>query len=271
MPWHGRRARERWHRSPTPAPILHGRRCDAAEAEARRAIALAPQLGRGYAVLGFIRLTRLDLRGATTALATAYRLAPSDSSVLTKYALLLAQTGQSDAAVVLARRAQALDPLRPDGLSRTAAVLLRAGRYDEAIRTARESLKRLPGDSEATADLAAALLATGRAREALAAVDALPPDDWQRLSIEAVADARLGDHAASDRATALLAQQGDDVGYQLAGVHAQRGEVAEAFAALDRAVAISDPGLTDLRNDPMLSPLRRDPRFLAIKRRLGFS
>ena len=102
------------------------------------------------------------------------------------------------------------------------------------------SLKPLPGDSEATADLAAALLATGRAREALAAVEALPPDDWQRLSIEAVADARLGDRAASDRATALLARQGDDVGYQLAGVHAQRGEVAEAFAALDRAVAISD-------------------------------
>ena len=91
----------------------------AAEAEARRAIALAPQLGRGYAVLGFILLTRLDLRGAAAALATAYRLAPSDSSVLTKYALLLAQTGQGDAAVALARRAQALDPLRPDGLSRT--------------------------------------------------------------------------------------------------------------------------------------------------------
>ena len=76
----------------------------------------------------------------------------ADASVLTKYALLLAQTGQSDAAVVLAQRAQALDPLRPDECcGSTAALLLRAGRYNEAIRTAREALKRLPGDSEATA------------------------------------------------------------------------------------------------------------------------
>ena len=57
-----------------------------------------------------------------------------------------------------------------------------------------------------------------------------------------------------------------------AGVHAQRGEVAEAFAALDRAVAISECGaVADLRNDPMLSPLRRDPRFAAMKRRIGFT
>jgi serine/threonine-protein kinase len=240
-----------------------------AEAEARRAVALAPRLGLPLAVLGFVLSSRLDLRDAATALATAVQLAPGDAFVLTNYALFLVCVGRGAEAIGVARRAQALDPLRPNGLRRLGGILFRAGRLDDAIQTLRQGVARLPGDIEAKSDLSLALIAAGQPAAALALVATMPPAAWQRQTDEAIAAARLGDRAASDRALARL-QAMDDTFYQIAEVHAQRGETDAAFAALGHAYAVIDPGLIELRTDPMLRPLHGDPRFAAWLRRVGF-
>ena len=81
----------------------------------------------------------------------------------------------------------------------------------------------------------------------------------------------MADRAAADRALAALTAIDDGtLGYQFAQIRAQRGEIDQAFVALDQAVEARDPGLYTLPVDPFLDPLRRDPRYDALFKRLKF-
>ena len=51
--------------------------------------------------------------------------------------------------------------------------------------------------------------------------------------------------------------------YMLAVAHAQRGEVAEAIAHLERAIALNPENRGLARTDPDLEPLREDDSFRA--------
>ena len=52
--------------------------------------------------------------------------------------------------------------------------------------------------------------------------------------------------------------------YQIAEVHAWRGEADQAFAWLDRAREQRDGGLLSVKADPLLRGLRSDPRYHAF-------
>lgn len=101
-----------------PAPVIAR-----AEAEARRSVALAPTLWGPQAALGFILMSRLDLRGAATAQAAAYRLTLGDPYVVRNYAKMQAVIGNSHAAVRAADRYAALDPLAPNAAGALGAIL----------------------------------------------------------------------------------------------------------------------------------------------------
>ncbi len=49
------------------------------------------------------------------------------------------------------------------------------------------------------------------------------------------------------------------------------GDNNEAFALLDKSIAMHSPGLTALKVDPIYDPLRSDPRFPQLLRRLGLT
>ena len=77
--------------------------------------------------------------------------------------------------------------------------------------------------------------------------------------------------AARPTRIARLQQIGGDAwSYQYGQIHAQLGETDRAFAALDKAVEVKDPGLISLKKDPVLDPIRPDPRFAALLKRLKF-
>jgi hypothetical protein len=63
---------------------------------------------------------------------------------------------------------------------------------------------------------------------------------------------------------------GSAVNYQLAEVHAQMGQVDQAFAVLNRAWQYKDPGLVYVRADAWMEPIRGDPRFTALLNKIGF-
>jgi tetratricopeptide (TPR) repeat protein len=240
-----------------------------AEAEARRAIALAPTLGAPRAALGFILMSRLDLRGAAAAHDAAYRLGPGDAYVVRNYAKFQAVIGHGDTAVQAAHRYIALDPLAANAAGALGAILYRAGRLDDAVAAFRRALARVPDDPEALIELSYILLATDRADEALALTPTMPPGGWQDATVQAVALARRGDRARADAALGRL-KAFDNAWWQVGQALAQRGETDAAFAALDRAYALRDGGLSDAKVDAMLRPLHVDPRFAALIRRIGF-
>ena len=95
-------------------------------------------------------------------------------------------------------------------------------------------------------------------------------DEGFRETGVALAEHALG-HAAESRQAldALVAGFGADWAYQIAEVHAWRGDTDEAFEWLERAAAQHDPGLADIKFDPLLAGLRKDKRFAALVRRMG--
>jgi len=73
----------------------------------------------------------------------------------------------------------------------------------------------------------------------------------------------------SDAALHELTQKfADDWAYQIAEVHAFRGEIDKAFEWLDRAYTQRDGGFSEMKGDPLLKNLERDPRYKALLRKL---
>ncbi|HET9335554.1 MAG TPA: hypothetical protein VFO12_04005 [Sphingomicrobium sp.] len=63
---------------------------------------------------------------------------------------------------------------------------------------------------------------------------------------------------------------GSSMAHQFAVIHAQLDDRDRAFAALDDALALRDPGLVGLKTDVFLDPVRDDPRYAALVRTLRF-
>jgi hypothetical protein len=57
--------------------------------------------------------------------------------------------------------------------------------------------------------------------------------------------------------------------YQVAELHALRGEPDAMFRWLERAHAQRDPGIENLLYSPLLQPYEDDPRFAAYARKVG--
>ena len=60
----------------------------------------------------------------------------------------------------------------------------------------------------------------------------------------------------------MLADSGDSSAYQQSQVYAQWGQPGAAVAALERARAVTDAGITGILVDPLLDPIRRDAGFV---------
>lgn len=58
--------------------------------------------------------------------------------------------------------------------------------------------------------------------------------------------------------------------YQVAQVHAWRGETDLAFEWLNHAFDIRDAGMVRMRYDPLLASLHDDPRFATLLKKMGF-
>ena len=72
---------------------------------------------------------------------------------------------------------------------------------------------------------------------------------------------RYQDGLAADRDMVRMTPQAPTAWYNLACSLALTGQAGEAFAALDKAVALGYDDADWLRTDPDLAPLHADPRF----------
>jgi tetratricopeptide (TPR) repeat protein len=108
------------------------------------------------------------------------------------------------------------------------------------------------------------LLGLGRTADALKEFE-LEPGPQFRLTGLAIAQNRLGNRAAAEKAFAQLQSEvGDAAVYQQAEVLAQWGRADESLRKLARAREVGDSGLTYAATDVMLDPLRRDQRFTSF-------
>ncbi len=117
--------------------------------------------------------------------------------------------------------------------------------------------------------LAFTLWLQGRHDEALAEA-AAEPAEWARQWALAVLHHLAGHAAESARwAAELERDHAQEASFQVATVHAVRGDADAAFAWLERAYAMRDSGAALAKSHIFLRSLHDDPRWAPFLRRFG--
>jgi len=238
-------------------------------AMADQAVALGPDLPDAYLVRGLLRhMTTWDWSAARADEERALALAPGDVVGRTNFARLLATTGKLQEAVETMARVTEADPLSPNAWLWMGVLQSATGHPEQGEISLQRGLDLAPNHAYLLRELGFALLLQNRAAEALALAERHPVD-WMRWLLEAMAQHQLGNDAASRRALEHLLQVGAPASYQLAQVHAWRGEKDRAFEWLERGYATDDSGMRFTIHDPMIAGLRGDPRYSALLRKMN--
>jgi len=237
-----------------------------------RALTLEPNLPEALRARADIQLSfDFDWKGASETLRTALTLAPADPALLIAAGNLATARGDAERGITLYRQAVALDRVNPQALSFLAFNLALTGQFAEARAEYARVVELNPAAPWAHAGLGLASLIKGRFEEAAVAAQD-DAGEWAQLLI--VACARWGEKRIpeSDAALAQLTETfADTAAYQIAEVHAYRGEKDRALEWLERARRQRDGGLAGMRRDPLLANLKEDPRWNAFLHTVGLA
>jgi TolB-like protein/Flp pilus assembly protein TadD len=244
---------------------------DKAQADARQALKLAPDLAQTHLALAAVsEVGNLDFTQASEAYERALALAPGNAQILRDSGEFAALMGHFDAAVAAARRAVVLDPLARGSHFILGRALYVARRYEETVAAFAEVISLDPDYTSTYAWRGLAYYGLGDLERARASCET-KPDSWQSQWCLAVVYDKLGRHVDAEAELAKLkAAMGEGSAYQYATIYAQWGNRAKALEWLETALRLRDPGLEYLKTDPLLDPLRQEPRFQAIERGLKF-
>src|SRR6266542_1938830 len=200
------------------APIDEG--YERARDAAQRALRLAPDLVEAH---------DWKWAAAGASFRRALELAPGDAHALRAAAGHARVLGRLDEALELIRRAIALDPLSARTHRQAALIYVMADRIDDAAAAFRLAIDLAPNAGLAHAFLAITRLMQGRNEEAVALAEAESHDVFRNVALAMIRHAQ-GRAAESEAALQTLIDGfGWTASYQVAEVHAYRGDVEKAF------------------------------------------
>jgi TolB-like protein/tetratricopeptide (TPR) repeat protein len=242
---------------------------DKAHADARNAIALAPDLADGHLALARSLAQFLDFMPASREYERARALAPGNAFVLREYGLFAVFMGRTEAGLAAIRRSAVLDPLNVQAYFALGFALNIAGRYRDAITALRDGKSLDPNDGYINAQLGFAHYFDGDYRRAVAAAGQAYESDGQICL--AYVYGKIGRRADAEAILAKLrTSDHDDFPLVAAYMYLEWGDRARALDWLETAMRHRVPHLVWLKADKQLDPLRREPRFQAIERALKF-
>jgi TolB-like protein/Flp pilus assembly protein TadD len=243
---------------------------DRAQADARQALSLAPDLAEGHLALGeFFVEASLDMTQALAEYERALALAPGNARILSGYARQAVSLGRADAGIAAGRRAVVLDPLNAATHRRLGISLFFARRYQDAVAALSDGLALDPDDGGAAGSRGLAYYTLGNFEQARSSCES--KRYWVAEWCLVLVYNKLGRHPDAEAVLAKLkAAYGDAQAYQYAVIYAQWGDAHKALEWLETALRLRDAGLGDLKADPLLDPLRKEPRFQAVERELKF-
>jgi TolB-like protein/Flp pilus assembly protein TadD len=244
---------------------------DKAQADARQALALAPELAQAHLALAIVsEVGTLDFTQANDEYERALALAPGNAQVLRDSGLFATLMGHFDAGVAATRRAVVLDPLARQSHFDLGQALYVARRYAEAVAALAEVISLDPDFKATYAERGLAYYGLGDLERARASCET-KPDYWGSQWCLSVIYDKLGRHADAEAVLSKMkTANGDASAYQYATIYAQWGNRAKALEWLETALRLRDPGLENLKTDPLMDPLRKEPRFQAVMRELKF-
>jgi TolB-like protein/DNA-binding winged helix-turn-helix (wHTH) protein len=244
-----------------------------AHADARKAIALAPELAEAHLALAGLLQISLDFAGAITEFERASALAPGNARVSRDYGVFAVSMGKTEIGLAAAHRGVVLDPLNPETHYSLGGSLALARRYDAAIASFTNAKALSSTDPFValfvdgwiglsyylTGNFATARSACGKA------------DQYLSLICMAITYDKLGQRTDAETMLAKLqASRGDSGALAYAMIYAQWGDRVKALEWLDRATRLHDPWLQYVKVSALFDPLREEPHFQAIERELKF-
>ena len=241
-----------------------------ADAAAKKAVALAPQLGPAYSALAELQIGRLDFANGLANLNRAISLAPNNAEVLAIGARELPWLSDANEGLRLADQAIALDPLNGPTYQWRAYALIVLRRFRDAIAAGRKVLEVAPKQLTAHAQIGSSLIALNQLDAAMAEFKQMPAEHPLRMAGEAMIAARKGQITQVDAMVEHMRTLVGPARFQYGQVYTQTGNLDRAFAEFDKAAAAKTPGMIYLRSDPLIEPIRRDPRYFALLRQLNF-
>jgi TolB-like protein len=210
----------------------------AAGRDAEKAVAIDPDLAEAHAALGWVRFfIEWKFAEGLAELRRAQQLSPWNPTANDLMARVVVYLRQFEEAEKLARQAIELDPLAYQPRTSLARVLFTEGKLAEAEASGRMGVELQP-------------TAAGCRRWQVFV--AIQRGDGGAALREAQLDAALAELVAKDR---------NFLAYQIAEVHAWRGERDKAFEWLEIALDHHDTGMLSLLIDPLMRGLRHDARY----------
>jgi eukaryotic-like serine/threonine-protein kinase len=236
---------------------------------AERALALDDLLPEAYDAMGFIYgALELRIRESLVYTRRAHELAPNDSTIMTSMAVIEMIMGNFERAIRHSKSAIDLDPLSPWAHRELGRVCTFAGRLDEARDALTRALNMSPDMTTIHLGLSWIALLQGNFEEAARIIEKERLAGY-RLCGQAMASHALGRTSDSDKQLADLIAEGENWGFQIAGVYAYRGEADKAFEWLERSYQIRDAGIPLTKVHPILVPLHSDPRWPVFLKKIG--
>jgi serine/threonine-protein kinase len=231
---------------------------------AEKAVALGPKLAIAHNALGDVFFNESNWSGAEAEYRRAIALAPADARAKDTLSLLQAGLGRPEEAVALEQQALKLDPLRPSTYLDLSLYLMALGRLDEAETAIRHAIALQTNNIGFHLVLTQIDILRGNAGAAL--TDAQKePAGWTHDTAVAQALQIGADRPAADAAlNSVITKYGDDAVVQIAETYGERKDADNVFKWLEHARKVKDPGLQGLLYDPLLLPYRHDPRFAKL-------
>jgi TolB-like protein/tetratricopeptide (TPR) repeat protein len=239
-------------------------------AAADRSVALGPDVPEAHSARGWMRAwITWDWAGAQSDLQRALELSPRDANTLLRQGFLLALLGRFPAAIATTRKAADIDPLQAWTWFFLAYYYDASGRFDLAEEAATHALDLAPQHLLALRELGVARLLHGDPAAALATFRR-HPWDVARLTGTALAQHDLGNAAEEQKALdELRTRFGERAAFEIAEVHAWRGDRDRAFEWLERSYAQHNLNFRTLKATPLLKNIRGDPRYAPLLARIG--
>ncbi len=236
---------------------------------AEKALALDPQLADAHLAMGWIQHSYdWNWAAADVSNRKALALEPGNAQVLRYSGRLAVTLGRWSEAIDLMNKAIERDPLQPNAYSNLGLVLQAVNRDTEAEAAIRKALELDPDGSSRHRALGRVLLLQDKTDAALREMQQETGEVWRLSGLSLVFHA-LGRRSESDAALAVMKDKHAEIwAYQIAQVHAFRGEADLAFVWLGRAYDQRDAGVPQIMGDRLMRGLVGDPHYKAFLRKL---
>ena len=241
-----------------------------------KALQLDDMLAEAHAVMGGLRLSEFDWKGAEREFGRALELAPGSADVWTIYDFYyLVPMRRLDEAIAGTRRALELDPLSPFLQFRLGLWYYYTRQWDHTIEQCRNALELDPHYPYAHLVIGGSYIHTGKLDEAIQSTETharlmgRSPGALGWLGHNYAVIGRTGEARRLLEELQEIAQKAYVQPFAFGLIYSGLGEIDRCFDWLEKAVDEREGWMLHIHADPAFDPLRSHPRYPALLRKMN--